>query len=182
MVTWKSRQRPCIPEGALSFRQAPEPSPSPLLGGHCASSFQEVLGGDSLFPTTPQMGTAAPVAQMCRAREEATRQGGGGGVGRGVGFLHYPGLSGSFMSQPSPDSARASSWAGSRPLPQPLPAVFGVGLGSWRTAAGRGRRGWGGAAQQLPEASLRLGGRRTEGKKGWRQSAPLLLALGYWIP
>lgn len=69
---------------------------------------------------------------------QSPRGGHPAGWWEGGGFLHYPGLSGSFMSQPSPDPGKASSWAGSRPLPQPLPAVFGVGLGSWRTAAGQG--------------------------------------------
>lgn len=109
MVTWKGRQRPCTPQVHCLGRPL---GPSPLLGGYHASPFQEVLG-DSLFPTTPQTGVAASVAQMCRAWEEATRQGSGEGGGDGVGgkggFLHYPGLSGSFMSQPSPDPARASS-------------------------------------------------------------------------
>lgn len=133
MVTWRDRQSPRVPTGALPPRQAPGPltlTPSqtpprlPFPG----------RAGRRRPPLTPQTGGGGSCGPDVQSREEATRRGTEVGGGSSATLV----CPGSFMSQPSPDPARASSWAGSRPLLQPLPAVFGVGLGSWRTAAGQG--------------------------------------------
>lgn len=135
MVTWSDRQCPRFPTVALPPKQAPvtltpfqRPPRLPFPGR---------AGRQQPFSTTtPDWGRWL---LWPRCAEPARRPPGGGlwWVGGSSATLA---CQGSFMSQPSPDPARASSWAGSRPLPQPLPAVFGVGLGSWRTAAGQG---WG---------------------------------------
>lgn len=132
MVTWSDRQSPRVPTGALPPKQAPvtlTPSQRPPR-----LSFPGRAGRQQLFSTTPDRGRWL---LWPRCAEPARRPPGGGlwWVGGSSATLA---CQGSFMSQPSPYPARASSWAGSCPLPQPLPAVFGVGLGSWRTAAGQG--------------------------------------------
>lgn len=134
VVTWKGRQRPFTSQVHCHLGRPLCPSPSPSQRPPCLP-FPGSAGRRQPFPHRPTDGggsSCGPDAQSPR---------GGHPAGWREGAVPSTTLAWRALlchGPPPPEPARASSWAGSRPLPQPLPAVFGVGLGSWRTAAGRG--------------------------------------------
>lgn len=112
MVTWSDRRSPRVPTVALPPKQAPvtltpfqRPPRLPFPGR---------AGRQQPFSTTtPDWGRWL---LWPRCAEPARRPPGGGlwWVGGSSATLA---CQGSFMSQPSPDPARASSWAGGLPPP-----------------------------------------------------------------
>lgn len=161
--------------GALSSRQAPVPlilTPSwrppclPLPGS---------AGRRQTFPHHPtdRAGSSCgPDAH--RAREEATRRGGGRGA------VSSTTLACRALLCHSPPPTQAKPAAGQAPAPSRSLSQLSLG---WGWAAGEQLQGrGGGSALQLPEASLRLRRRWTEGKKGWRQLALPPLVPGYLTP
>lgn len=142
----------CLPPRSAQSRRywlCPPPHPQtlssrPPQGGHRSSPFRAGQGrvsGAELFSPTPLM---APVGQMCGARREATAG----------GFLRPPPPRARALSCRCPpwSQPRSRAAAPRSPPPASLPAVFGVGPGSWGTAA---RRGVGVAGVRVPSRKSR---------------------------
>lgn len=136
MVPWKSRTY--TPQVHCPLGRPLCPSPSSLLGGHHAFPFQEVLGGDSLFPTTPQTGAAAPMAQM---RAVPARRPPGGMVGGGR-FPPLPWPVGLFYVTALPRPRQRQQLGRLPPPPAASPSCLWGGAGQLENSCRAGR--WGG--------------------------------------
>lgn len=150
------------------------PSRLPRRGDH-SSPFREELGVGSASPPPHRRGAAVPVAQMCGARGEA--------LAGGFPAPATPDGPSSFMLLPSPVPAPSRAAALRSPPPASLPAVFGVGLGSWGTAARRGGRvGRDSGApynsrKQSPCPGGGAGGQGRTRPGGWSVPPPLLQCI-----
>lgn len=143
MVTWRDRQSPRVPTGALPPRQAPGPL---TLTPSQTPPRLPFPGRAGRLPSPHRPGAAAPVAQMCRA----ARRPPGGGLRWGE--VPPPPWSARALSCHNPPPTLPEPAAGRAPAPSCSLSQLSLG---WGWAAGEQLQGRE-QGLQLPEAS-RLG-------------------------